>query len=608
MNYYVTGNEYVSLPMIRETDGSIEGLSFLHMGAKGMLEMRGTVENPLLKPFLQVNHKETPLSNLKWNRLHHWIPTFTAAAGNMEVEGLILAPIDERGFGYRLKIKNRGAGAEICLGLRGNWAETRHSINESKPIEIRKNLYPSGWNHCSVMDLRPDLSLFAFAPIYTEQPCECPIQSEFEKVNEEVHFRLELPATVAQDDCVTVCFWFGLGFEEVAATTSAKEMLRQGFDRELEKTCNWLLERERTVGDPGLDEILNINLFFSYFFGGGKTLDTEEFVLMTSRSPRYYVSAAYWDRDSLLWSFPAILLADTETAREMLYYVFTRQIRNVGIHSRFIDGTLLEPGFELDELCAPVIALLRYVEHTGDTQILHEAWIRNGLERILKRLRTKRHPDTALYETFLQPTDDLRVYPYLTYDNVLVWYCFRKLAKYYPEYAQLEAEAQAVKMAIDAHCVKEKDGKKMFAWSVDLAGNWDIYDEPPGSLLLLPHYGFCSFDDEVWQHTVELIRRKNYPYSFADCPIAEIGCPHAPHPWVLSIANSFLSGKREEARKHLSLCKLDNGIACESVDEYTGESTTGDAFATCAGFLAYAIDTAFAGKKKKEVVTCLRCE
>ena len=608
MNYYVTGNEYVSLPMIRETDGSIEGLSFLHMGAKGMLEMRGTVENPLLKPFLQVNHKETPLSNLKWNRLHHWIPTFTAAAGNMEVEGLILAPIDERGFGYRLKIKNRGAGAEICLGLRGNWAETRHSINESKPIEIRKNLYPSGWNHCSVMDLRPDLSLFAFAPIYTEQPCECPIQSEFEKVNEEVHFRLELPATVAQDDCVTVCFWFGLGFEEVAAATSAKEMLRQGFDRELEKTCNWLLERERTVGDPGLDEILNINLFFSYFFGGGKTLDTEEFVLMTSRSPRYYVSAAYWDRDSLLWSFPAILLADTETAREMLYYVFTRQIRNVGIHSRFIDGTLLEPGFELDELCAPVIALLRYVEHTGDTQILHEAWIRNGLERILKRLRTKRHPDTALYETFLQPTDDLRVYPYLTYDNVLVWYCFRKLAKYYPEYAQLEAEAQAVKMAVDAHCVKEKDGKKMFAWSVDLAGNWDIYDEPPGSLLLLPHYGFCSFDDEVWQHTVELIRRKNYPYSFADCPIAEIGCPHAPHPWVLSIANSFLSGKREEARKHLSLCKLDNGIACESVDEYTGESTTGDAFATCAGFLAYAIDTAFAGKKKKEVVTCLRCE
>lgn len=41
---------------------------------------------------------------------------------------------------------------------------------------------------------------------------------------------------------------------------------------------------------------------------------------------------------------------------------------------------------------------------------------------------------------------------------------------------------------------------------------------------------------------------------------------------------------------------MDNGIACESVDPETGESRTGDAFATCAGFLAYAIDRAFAGQ------------
>ena len=605
MNYYVTGNEYVSLPTIRETDGAIEGLSFLHMGAKGMIEMCGTLEKPLLKPFLQINQKETQLTNMKWHRLHYWIPAFTATAGDIEVEGLILTPIDERGFGYRLKVRNHGAGTDIRLGLRGTWAETKHSINESKPVEVKKNLYPSGWNHCHVMDLRPDLSLFAFAPIYTERPEQCPIRSEFEKTGEEIHFRLELPAAVAPEDCVEACFWFGLGFEEVAAATSAKEMLRQGFDRELEKTCRWLEARERTVGDSGLDETLNVNLFFSYFFGGGKTLDSEEFVLVTSRSPRYYVSAAYWDRDSLLWSFPAILLADPETARQMLHYVFTRQIRNVGIHSRFIDGTLLEPGFELDELCAPVIALFCYVEHTGDTAILQSQWVRDGLEHILKRLKTRRHPDVELYETFLQPTDDLRVYPYLTYDNVLVCCSLRKLAGYFPEYAELEAEADFVEAAIVHHCIKKKDGKQMFAWSVDLAGNWDVYDEPPGSLLLLPHYGFCSQADPVWQQTVDIIRRKDYPYSFADCPIAEIGCPHAPHPWVLSIANSLLSGKREEARKHLALCKLDNGIACESVDEYTGKSATGDAFATCAGFLAFAIDTAFAGKKKKEVDFCV---
>lgn len=111
-----------------------------------------------------------------------------------------------------------------------------------------------------------------------------------------------------------------------------------------------------------MDRILNTNLFFNFFYASGITMDTEEFVLVTSRSPRYYVSAAYWDRDSLLWSFPSILLVDVEYAKKMLEYVFTRQIRNIGIHSRFIDGTVLEPGFELDELCAPIIALDNYLK------------------------------------------------------------------------------------------------------------------------------------------------------------------------------------------------------------------------------------------------------
>ena len=125
-----------------------------------------------------------------------------------------------------------------------------------------------------------------------------------------------------------------------------------------------------------------------------------------------------------------------------------------------------------------------------------------------------------------------------------------------------------------------------------------MYDEPPGSLLLLPHYGFCSTEDEIWRNTAAEIRREDYRYSFAGCPIAEIGCAHAPHPWVLSIANSLLSDRRESAREHLSRCAMDNGIACESVDEYTGESRTGEAFATCAGFLAYAIDSALGGRKR----------
>ena len=193
-----------------------------------------------------------------------------------------------------------------------------------------------------------------------------------------------------------------------------------------------------------------------------------------------------------------------------------------------------------------------------------------------------------LFETFLQPTDDLRRYPYLTYDNALVCFVYRALAVllHMPE---LNTRADAVREAIYTHCIKEKEGKRFFAWSVDLLGGYDVYDEPPGSLQLLPFYDFCDDGDEVWQNTTAIIRDRSYDLSFADAPIAEIGCKHAPHPWVLSMCNSLLSGHKDTALKHLQLTSMDNGIACESVNEQTGACETGEAFATCAGFLAYAL-------------------
>lgn len=594
MNYLVTGNEYISLPTIRQTDAALEGISFLHMGAKGMIELLGSKDTPFLRPVVYHGGTEVPLTELCWNWEGDWIPCFTARAAGAELQGILLAPPGERGFGWQLTLGNVDGDEAWQIGLQGCWARTMHAINESKPLQVEKNLYPSGWNHSCCMDLRPDLSLFAFAPLTAEGAEQARYHEEFHKDGEKVTYSL-----LADAKSGPACFWFGIGYEEVSAATSAKELYRQGFAHLLEETRRWLSARRRHTTDPTLDGILNRNLLFSYFFGSGRTLDTEQYALVTSRSPRYYVSAAYWDRDSLIWSFPAILLVDEQAAEEMLRYVFTVQIRNVGLHSRYIDGTLLEPGFELDELCAPILALDRYVEQTGRRAFAYLDFVEQGVRHILARLATKRHSEQALYETFLQPTDDMRTYPYITYDNVLVWCALRKIAALYrghwPEEhcSALEQEAEAVRNAIWKNCVFQKDGKKMFAWSVDLRGGWDIYDEPPGSLLLLPHYGFCSLDDPVWQHTAAVIRRGDYPYSFADCPIAEIGCPHAPHPWILSIANSMLSGRQEQAKRHLLLCKMDNGIACESVDEYTGESRTGDAFATCAGFLAYALYEAF---------------
>ena len=96
------------------------------------------------------------------------------------------------------------------------------------------------------------------------------------------------------------------------------------------------------------------------------------------------------------------------------------------------------------------------------------------------------------------------------------------------------------------HCVqKDAEGKPYFGWSIDLNGSHDVYDEPPGSLQLLPFFDFCSPTDEIYRNTVAMIRSPEYKYSFANSPI--------------------------------------------NVDEVTGYCTTGEAFATCAGFLCHSI-------------------
>jgi hypothetical protein len=600
--YQPTGNEFISIPELRESDAALMGVAFLHMGFKGLIEINGSREIPFLRPLISIDGAEFPLENIVWRRMDYWIPTFTGKCGGMDVEGMILTPQGERGFICRMKVTNPSDHIrDLQFGYRGFWQETLHTINVSKPVAARKRVYQNSWFQSPVFDLTGAVNFFSFAIMCdSNEAPSAEVTVDFDQPHEEeIHFQALRKVSLGFREEATFSLYWGFGFEEIAAATSALEMIRKGFDKVLEQTRRWLMKRAIAHEDPVIREIMNLNLFFNFFFAAGLTLDTEEFVLVTSRSHRYYVSAAYWDRDSLLWSFPAILIADRVYAREMLDYVFTRQMKNPGIHSRYIDGTVLEPGFELDELCAPLIALAGYVEGTGDLAILQEAHILKGVSKILTLLDTKKHPESDLYETFLQPSDDVASHPYLTYDNVLVWKALHEMVELYRGIldsvliGELKRMADSIEKAIWEHCVVEHQGRKIFAWSVDLQGNWRLYDEPPGSLQLLPFYGFCLPSDPVYQNTVAEIRNPDNPLSFQNCPIAEIGCEHAPHPWILSVANSLLCGRKEESRELLQKITMDHGIACESVDEVTGECATGEAFATCAGFLAFVLYYAF---------------
>lgn len=597
-NYIPTGNEMIAIPMLRQ-DGAIESINVLSMKYRGLLEIIG---QPFFKPFIEENGYALIFDHLIWNRENNWIPFFCGNQSDIQIQGMIHAPMGERGFYYELTIKNQSESErQVTFGFEGEWNHTNHTINESKIFKGNLQAFPSNWNQSYVMELRTETSQLALAPMFNT-PLEI---EDWKKENPNViAFRFGKKVRLQPNSEQSLIVFWGIGIEEVGAVTSAKEMKRQTAKNLLSRSINWLSKRQLTLfNEENLEKIMNVNAFFNYFFATGLTFDTEENVLITSRSPRYYVSAAYWDRDSLLWSFPMILQVDANRAKEMLTYVFTTQRRNIGIHSRYIDGIVLEPGFELDELCAPIIALYMYIQKTRDYSFLEKSFVLESIELILQRLDENRHPDLPLYKTFLQPTDDPIVYPYLTYNNVLVWKAYMILNEF-SSYTKLivnqffEQKAYSIKQAIYKHCVSaDEEFGAHFVWSIDGKGKANIYDEPPGSLQLLSYYGFCTPDDLIYKNTVRLIRSDRFPHAFNGYEFAELGCEHADHPWVLSIANSLLSGRKKQAKELLLKAPLDNGIACESINEHTGVSETGEHFATCAGFLAYALYFAFGDKE-----------
>ncbi len=301
----------------------------------------------------------------------------------------------------------------------------------------------------------------------------------------------------------------------------------------------------------------------------------------------------------MLWSFPAVVLVDPCTARELLVTVFKRHLKYAGDHAHYINGVLLYPGFELDQLAAYPLALRHYLDTTGDRSLMEEPVISTGLAYLVQKAEQQRDSKTGLYRTFLDPSDDPVMYPYLVYSNALLQCSFTFLAclqkeKLWQHQADFARKADTLKEAIYRYGKVKTPRGPMFAWAVDGEGRYQLYDNPPGSLQLLPYYGFCSRKDEVYRNTVEWIRSKQNSY-WHEARFQEAGSLHSGMPWPLAAANDLLAANKGGAAFLLE-APMDNGFCCETVHPDTGKVHTGAAFASAAGFIAYALW--FANRKK----------
>lgn len=590
-----TGNDWIALPSIRAGDAAIMDFNVISIRYRGLIEYAGPTGQPLIKPFLSVGGTRTRLRNLSWSLRDYWLPTGTMEADGIRTRISFVVPPGSRAAIVRFQVTNLGkTPAKVAPGMDVNWARTNRVTYSPEPLTGRRTMSPTPIDSdMEVFNYRTDDTQFAWGFAYVGS-------------NGVLHkgpdpgVTAQHPATLAPGETLDVHYLIGVGLEEYSAAYAMrvlnKRIDRYGIDGVIDQAAADALRHTRTTGRPDLDRIMNRNLLFTTYYAWGRALDTEQFVGMTARSNRYYVSAAYWDRDAMLWSFPALLDTDPERAREALRYVFVVQARNLGIHSRFIDGVVLEDGFELDELVAPLIALKSYVDATGDRSLAD--LYAPQIATIERRLAAVRDPATGLYETFQDAQDEYVRKPFSVYDNVLTWKALNDLAALDRSGGgELRAQAAALKAAIMKYGVRDGApgaGGPIFAATVSATAA-DFMDVPPGSLLKLPWLGFIAEDDPLFVRTYNWLHSAHYEYSYSDKPYGLPGSYRLPFTTSWSVADHLrLKAGRAQALKVLTESAWDGGIITEGVKPETGQpDQAGRAFATAAGYVGHEICAQF---------------
>lgn len=595
-----TGNEWIALPEIRASDGALVSFNALFMRERGLLQPNGEAGRPVLEPYLQVGSgKKQPLDGLSWSLLEYWIPQARENRDGLEVTLTYCAPPGHRAAFLRLTLANhRAEPVSAALGLKSSFGSLSRVTYVPVALRGERLVAPTPWvDPGEVYSYITYDTRFAWALVHPGSKATLSMPPVV------VAPQADAARTVVLQpgESTESLFVLSVGLEEFSAAHSARalreELERAGSDAVIAATAAWCRARTRTTGRGDLDALMNRNLLFTTLYAWGRTLDTEQLVGVTSRSPRYYVSAAYWDRDAMLWSFPGILDSDPEFARRVLEYALGIQLRNAGTHSRFIDGVVLEDGFQLDEAVAPIVALAAYVRATNDGRLVER--YRDAVATLRDRLLARLDPVTGMYSSLQDSQDEFQKLPFLTYDNALAWRALRDLGELYDRLHEAGAarevreRATALRAAILRHAVVS--GVPGAAGPI-LASATDgeqhaTTDIPPGSLLKLPILGFLTEGDPLFRRTFEWLHSANYKYSYFDRRYGLPGSYRLPFTTSWTIADELLLKRSHDKAEEILLASpWDAGIITEGIDPDTAvPDKPGRAFATAAGYVAHAI-------------------
>jgi hypothetical protein len=564
--WQLTGNHWLALPCIHPADGAIHAVGMLHRGARAAVEFAGDAGfidgagEPLLRPVIEIDGSVQDLTagTMAWERAAAWIPTFTCTFGDIVVRGTIFAPYgrdaDVAGAVYAIAVENRGATAHrVAVRMSGVLGHRQLRVRTARPAEdlARVSLTGAG---LIVLEGSAQPGLVALALC---------ADADAEARMEGARFSLARTLDVEPAATATAAFYVAAGPERDGAEATAGVLRRRGWRALLAGTRDALQQLEQTTGAEAIDRLINRNLLFAYFYGVARAIDDAHYYLVRTRAPWHSAGVTVRDWEALMWTLPAVQLADTGLARELLLRMCELHAYAPGRGVHYFDGTMFEPGFLLEGVAAYPIAVDRYIRDTGDDAMVDEPAIGDALYLASEDLKDRRDSRVPLYSTDVIPSGDASPQPFTLHANAAVAHALDILRRTLDEQTSREVEdPAAVRAAIRRHFVAHREAKSR----LHLAGTTSAEDEPSASALWLPLYEAMDREDSLYRRTVKAIP--------------------ADRTLLLREIARLMGPEASDVLQWLRRAPLHGGLAAEQVDDAgTGVSNAGDA--SLSGLLAW---------------------
>ena len=507
--WQLTGNHWLAIPCIHPADGAIHAVSMLHRGARAAVEFAGDAGfvdgagAALLRPVVEIDGVVHALARgtMVWERVAQWLPTFTCTLGDIVVRGTVFAPhgrdADVAGAVYAVGVENRGTvSRRVVVRMEGSLGHRQLRVRTARPAEDSPRVARSA-NDLVLLEGSAQPGLVALA-IGADGAADVDVQG--------TSFSLTRALDVAGGENAQAAFYLAAGPERDGAEATVAVLRRRGWRALLAGTRDALQQLEQSTGSDAIDRLINRNLLFAYFYGVARAIDDAHYYLVRTRAPWHGAGVTVRDWDALMWTLPAVQLADAGLARELLLRMCELHAYAPGQGVHYFDGTMFESGFALEGVAAYPIAVDRYIRDTGDGAIVDEPAIGDALYLASEDIKDRRDSRVPLYSTDVTPSGAPAAQPFTLHANAAVAHALDVLRRTLDEQTSREIEdPAAVRAALRRHFAPDRDLKGRLYAAIDLAGQMSLDDEPSASAFWLPMYEALDRQDSLFRRTVKVI-------------------------------------------------------------------------------------------------------